>query len=301
MEPIIITAFWDVGRGGNCAIPRSNERYYKEFEAWAKIKNKMIIYTDSNSCKVVESIREKYGLLERTKIIEIKNIFEVEQELYLKMKSIEMNENSINFKYFKNAMSNRADFDYAWMMKYWCMADARKYADDNTLFAWMDFGFNHIDNCYINMNEFDFLWECDVDMNKIHIFSLMPLDKIDAIDTLQYQFDTIMGVFHLVPADKAEQLWKLIKKSINALIMLGCIDDDQQLLLMSYKAVPEIFEVHISKWFMPLKEFGAKHLTVREDNKHKKNINTLLRERVRNRKMKGAFYKRMYERTNKFY
>ena len=50
-EPIIVTAFWDVGRSENCQFPRSNERYYKEFSEWARIHNRLIVYTDKNSEK----------------------------------------------------------------------------------------------------------------------------------------------------------------------------------------------------------------------------------------------------------
>lgn len=45
--------------------------------------------------------------------------------------------------------------------------------------------------------------------------------------------------------------------------MLDAIDDDQQLLAMAYKDTPEIFKIHKSEWFLPLKEFGGVHLTCR--------------------------------------
>lgn len=266
MEPIIITAFWDVGRGKDCKIPRTNERYYNEFAAWAKIRNRMIIYTDAKSQQTIMKVREEYGLLDRTTIFVIEDIFSIENEIYRKMKQIEENSFFKEFRYYQDTMSNRADFDYAWMMKYWCIAEAAKLFTEDTLLAWMDFGFNHLDSCYIKMEEFDFLWNCDVvDMEKIHLFALHPVDDIAGIDSLQYLYDTFMGVFHLVPSNCAGELWRLVKKSMEALIMLDCIDDDQQLLLMAYKQKPELFEVHISKWFLPLKEFGAFHLTVRED------------------------------------
>jgi len=37
-------------------------------------------------------------------------------------------------------------------------------------------------------------------------------------------------------------------------------------MLMVYRKKPEIFDVKISDWFMPLKEYGAPHLSIKEKN-----------------------------------
>lgn len=266
MEPIIVTAFWDVGRGENCAIPRSNDRYYREFKAWAKIKNNLIVFTDSISESIIKKIRRDYGLEKRTQVIVCDDIFQIEKKIYEKMVQIEA-KNDVAFKYYENAMSNRAKFDYAWFLKYWCISEASKMIDDNGLIAWMDFGFNHMDACFDNMEQFDFLWDCNVDMNKIHIYSLCEMDSINVIDTLLFQNDTIMGVFHLVPVRYAMCLWNMIKEAMESLLMMQCIDDDQMLLLIAYKNNPDKFAVHISDWYLPLKENGADHLHVKTKNK----------------------------------
>lgn len=265
MEPIIVTAFWDVGRGNNCSIPRSNERYYKEFEAWARIKNRMIIFTDAKSEEHIRKIRKNYGLEEVTTIIVTPDIYAIQNDIYIKMKKIEKID-SVSFKFYKDAMSNRADFDYAWFMKYWCLSEAAKMVDKNGLLAWMDFGFNHLNSCFDQMEQFDFLWNCnDIDLNKIHLYSLCDVNNINLIDTLIFQNDTIMGVFHLVPAQLGESLWQMVKKAMETLITMGCIDDDQMLLLIAYKNNPDMFEIHISNWFLPLKENGGYHLHVKQN------------------------------------
>ena len=89
-EPIIVTAFWDVGRSKNCEIPRSNERYYKEFAAWARIKNRLIVYTDQYSADTIKKIRSEYGLSEKTEVI-VNDIFEVENDILKKMVIVEKN------------------------------------------------------------------------------------------------------------------------------------------------------------------------------------------------------------------
>ena len=88
-EPIIVTAFWDVGRAQDCEIPRSNERYYKEFAEWSRIKNKLIVFTDKYSEMEIFNIRSKYKLQDKTIII-INDIFEIEKDLFLRMKKISL-------------------------------------------------------------------------------------------------------------------------------------------------------------------------------------------------------------------
>lgn len=82
-EPIIVTAFWDVGRSENCEFPRSNERYYAEFAEWARIKNNLIVYTDKYSESRIREIRKKYGLEDKTIVI-VHDIFKEEEELLKK-------------------------------------------------------------------------------------------------------------------------------------------------------------------------------------------------------------------------
>lgn len=271
MEPIIVTAFWDVGRGENCAIPRSNKKYYEEFKLWARIRNYMIIYTDNRSEKVILDIRKKYGLEDKTKVIVCPDIFDIEHEIYEKMQKIE--KQKVTCKFSVNAMSNRANFDYAWFMKYWCINDAANYIPHESIIAWMDFGFNHVNVCYSNMDEFDFVWDCNVATDKIHIFTLKDIHEFDdksLLDTIIFQQDIVMGVFHIVPVKLAGELWRLIKNAMNALLAIKCLDDDQMLLLIAYYSRPDLFNVHVSDWFLPLKEMGAEHLTVIEKNNNAK-------------------------------
>lgn len=262
-EPIIVTAFWDVGRSENCEFPRSNERYYAEFAEWARIKNNLIVYTDKYSESRIRKIRKKYGLEDKTIVI-VHDIFKEEEELLKKMYDVEHNSAFKEFRYRPEAMENRANFNYAWFMKYWCMAEATKYAHPDDVFAWFDFGFNHMDKCYSNMNEFSFTWTLNREVSKIQAYSLREVDSIEVFDVLQFMQDTIMGVFFLVPVSMAEEFWQTIRQAMIALLMIGCIDDDQVLVLIAHKWRPDLIEVNVSKWwYMALKENGASHLSVK--------------------------------------
>ena len=51
---------------------------------------------------------------------------------------------------------------------------------------------------------------------------------------------------------------------------IGLMDDDQLIIMMAYRKKKDIFMLHKSNWFMPLKENGASHLSVKEIPKIKK-------------------------------
>lgn len=228
-EPIIVTAFWDVGRSKDCEIPRTNDRYYREFAEWARIKNRLIVYTDNISSKIIKQIRKEYGLEEKTLVI-VNDIYSIEPDIFKRMIKIESDKSFLDYRYRPEAMENKARFDYAWFMKYWCLSDAMKYVNEYDVLAWFDFGFNHIDRCYSNMNDFAFTWRLNKEINKVQAYSLRDVSSISVLDVLQFMQDTVMGVFYLVPARCAEKFWQLIKLAMQSLLMIGCIDDDQVLV-----------------------------------------------------------------------
>lgn len=302
MEPVIVTAFWDVGRADNCLLPRSNDKYYKEFSEWARIQNQLIVYTDNISSEKIKEIREQYGLLHRTKVVVMDDVFSVEKEMYDRMKTVQEIDDFIQSRYETNAMENNAKFVYAWFMKYWCISDAAQYVDDDECLAWFDFGFNHMDVCYTNMEEFDFLWQLDHKIDKIQIYSLVDIDKVHLFNSYQFLTDSITGVFYLLPVDKAQLFWQLIKNAMNSLLDLECIDDDQQLVLMACKNRPDIFDVHVSDmWYIGLKENGAGNLSVKQVSNKKKNFFEKLIYYIHIQKKIFKFLLREYNLAHKYY
>ena len=262
----IITAFFDIGRGSlkESSQVRSNNQYFEYFKFWCKIKNNLVVYTQSEYAYKVREIRKEFGLEDKTIVIEIDDIFEICGTLYERMYNISKREDFNQFRYYTNALSNRADYNYIMLMKYWCMKDAvdRSLTDEQV--AWIDFGFNHGGKYFTESNEFDFEWKWTFE-HKIQLFSLREVEEVSSINSLQMQFDTIMGPIIICPKDLCCDLWNLVKNAMEALLMLDCIDDDQQLLLMAYKHKPELFAVNRSTWFEPLKLYGGEHLTIREN------------------------------------
>lgn len=271
-EITIVTAFFDIGRGNFSNLNRSNNKYIEYFKFWARMQNNLIIYSTREFAKEIENIRDGFGLKNQTRVIIIDDIYSIEPEIFKRMKEVSSNPNFRNSRFFPGALSNEAKYDYVMMLKYWCMNNAvsNNYAKGSL--AWVDFGMCHGGKVYSNTEEFNFLWQTHFDVNHIHLFSLTDPDNITMIDTLQSLGDCITGYLFIIPDFLCNKLWELIKNSMNALIMLDYIDDDQMLLCMAYRAQPEIFDIHICDWFMALKVSGGEHLSLIENGYKKLSI-----------------------------
>ena len=70
-EITIVTALFDVGRKKWTDFERDTETYLEYFKFWARLRNKVIIYTDRITGEKVLKIREEFGLQDRTKVIVI--------------------------------------------------------------------------------------------------------------------------------------------------------------------------------------------------------------------------------------
>ena len=312
MEEItLVTDFFDIGRGQdkNKDLRRTAQRYFDEFKRWARIQNTLVVYTDSDSAKIIKGIRAEYGLEEKTIIIQIDNLFELVPGLLPKLEKISHNKDFLNFRYLPEASSNNPKYDYLWMMKYYFMNDAYERGLLSENVVWMDFGFDHGGITYSDAEDYNFLWKYDF-KNKIHISCLHDPDSVIGMQSLQFQDDCVMGCMYGLSRELVPIFWHLVEDAMNALLMLDCMDDDQQLVLMAYKARPEIFEVHVTDWQMIMKEMGATHMKVREklpmqaqaENPYKKMLRIAVRKIVPNKNdPKHAFAKRCYNAAIRVY
>lgn len=259
----IVTAFFDIGRGNSAVLPRSNDQYFEYFRFWARIRNELVVYCEPQNCERVRSIRREYGLEERTEVIPIADVYQIEPEIFAHMTEIEHNEEFCSFRYYNNALSNRAKYDYIMLIKWWCLKDTAARTDSDYFLAWVDFGYNHGDARYVNSKEFDFLWDYPFP-DKVNAFCLSNPDNMTCIDSLQFQKDCFIGHTLIVPQGMCSKWWIQIKEAMYALISLDCIDDDQQLLLMVYKRYKEDFNIIICDWFEDFSLCSNQKFTIKQ-------------------------------------
>lgn len=265
-EISLVTAFFNIGRENFKAIPRTDDIYLNNFKFWARLKNNLVIYTDRFTAEKVMDIRKQFGLADKTKVIVIDDIKMIEPDILDQMRSIRNNSWFERFRILPNATSNIPEYSYLMLLKAWFLADAAKNSYINEMVAWIDFGFNHGGKLYTNPEEFDFTWDFDFS-DKIHLFYYEKLDTKPAYEMVRRLCDSIMGCIYILPAHYCNDLWNLTKQAMLNLLALGLYDDDQMLLLMAYRTKPEIFEIHKSEWFLPIREYGGSHLSVRRVGK----------------------------------
>ena len=307
-EITLVTDFFDIGRGQdkNQELRKTAEKYLDAFKHWARIQNKLIVYTDSKSAGKVMEIRESFGRGEQTTIIEIDNLFELEGELFERMKKAAEGPAFLNFRYLPEAFSNNPKYDYLWMMKYYFMNDAYNRGLLSDQVVWIDFGFDHGGLRYYS-EDFDFKWEYDFG-DKINIFCLYSPDLVAGIETLQYLDDCVEGSMYGLPRELVPTFWQLIRNAMEALLMLDCVDDDQLLVMMAYKARPDLFKVEVTEWQMALKLRGGDHMRVKpkkvykQENKYKRMLRLAIRKFIPNKNdPKRLYAKRCYDTAVKFY
>ena len=119
-------------------------------------------------------------------------------------------------------------------MKYYFMNDAYEKGLLTEDVVWMDFGFDHGGITYCDEKDYDFLWNYDFG-GKIHISCLHDPDSVIGMQSLQFQDDCVMGCMYGLPRELVPEFWHLVRNAMEALLMLDCVDDDQQLVLMAYK------------------------------------------------------------------
>lgn len=230
------------------------------------LKNDLTIYCQSQNVQRIKSIRNQFGLGELTHIRVLDEFKEIEPEMYRQMCKIEEKKKFQEFRYYKNALSNKADYDYVMCMKWWCLMDAASREESSTMMAWLDFGYNHGGERYVNSKDFNFTWDFDFP-EKINVFCLSNPDDMCAIDSLQFQADCFIGHTAVMPAKLCDIFYKYIREAMFSLIALDCIDDDQQLELMVYKRYPDLFNVTICSWFEDMELCSYHDFDVKEKKK----------------------------------
>ena len=247
-EIVIVTAFFDIHREGFEVYQRSADQYFEYFRFWARLQNRVIVYCQQNNYDKIYRVREEFGLADKTEIIVVDDIYQIEPEIYRHMCEVSGKESFRSSRYFDVALSNRADYDYVMLLKYWCMFDASKRIQEDVFFVWLDFGFNHGGKLYTNPEDFAFKWEHDFD-DAITVFCLSDPDEMTGIESLLFQKDCIIGTYFVLPKHMIKEFWEKMRTAMCSLLSLDCIDDDQHLLLMVYKLHRDWFKVIVSDWF----------------------------------------------------
>ena len=263
----IVTAFFDINREQFGDFARSNDKYFNDFKRWARIKNDLIFFCENAEYgERVKQIREEFGL-KNTKIVVLDDITKIQPELLAKMQEIEKNEYFLNFRAYKPNPENRAMYNYVMLMKFYCLMKAGEMTEVNEQIAWMDFGFEHGGATFADENDYAFEWKYDFG-DKITMFYIPPIDERPMFEICRAMEPVcVMGMMFVVPKKHTNILWNLFVECETEFANVGLMDDDQPFMLMCSRKRPDIFDLRVSDWFMPLHDFGGEHIKIKPKEK----------------------------------
>ena len=257
----IVTAFFKIKREDWRGFERSDEQYFEHFKVWAQLKNKLILYVESEELKErVINYRTELGLGEQTIVNVIPNCLELESKLYEDIVKATTNPIQKLFRLGKlNPEVWNPTYNYIMLLKSWCVCDAIKNNHAEGMIAWIDFGYNHGGYPIDKTSDFSFEWSYDFP-DKINMFTIQELDDRPIFEIVMSMDTYIMGGFIVAPSTLWPRFWELLKSSMQSLLDCGMSDDDQNIMLMAYRKQPEICHLHNCKWSCQLKLFGGNHL-----------------------------------------
>ena len=301
MKPIrIVTGFFDIGRAHFEGYERDNETYFAYFRFWARIRNAMTVYCAPEHAARVLSIRAAFGLADRTEIVTVADPFAIEPELYRRMQRAAADPGFQTFRYYR-APENDAPYSYVTMLKAWCLSDAAERISEDCMLAWVDFGINHCGVKYARSEDFDFLWAYDFP-EKITAFCHEDPAAVSLIDTLQFMMPYFDGSVVVLPKALCSHYWHAVRGAMDALVKLGCVDDDQMLSLIVYKNEPELFDIRLENgWYSAFELCSHQAFTLSEhpsdpsDDRPARTVARLARA------PQHPFIRRMYEKVIRYY
>ncbi|MFQ7565496.1 WlaTC/HtrL family glycosyltransferase [Clostridium perfringens] len=280
MEEItIVTAFFNINRESWNKFERGADQYLNYFSKWAKMKNKLIVFVENEElAKKIIEVRNNYNLGKRTIVNIIDDYKDIDRDLYNSIKKVSQDNIHKEFRLLPNNPEVwNYNYDYIMLLKMWCVKEAIKNGQANGMVAWVDFGYNHGGAVIDESSDFSFTWKYNFP-EKINLFSVQDLDDRPIFDIVRSMDTYIMGTV-IVGIDYLwNDFWLLMRESMMSLNKCGLMDDDQTVILMSYREKPEIFNIYKSSWHLPIKQFGGEHLKIKNNISKNTNLRFLVRK-----------------------
>lgn len=258
-EITIVTAFFKIDRGNWKGFERTDEQYLDYFKVWAKLKNKIVVYVETDELKDrILSFRDSLGLADQTLVNIVHNCFDLDSELFMAIKSAA--ENPVQQLYRlrpENPDSCNSRYNYVQLIKSFCVCDAIQRGQASGMVAWLDFGYNHGGSAFSSDSDFNYLWTFDFP-EKINLTTIQDIDDRPIFDIALSMDTYTMGGSIIAPDYLWPRFWQMLRKACLSLSACGLTDDDQTVMLMAYREDPDLFELWPMKWSMQLYEFGGK-------------------------------------------
>ena len=154
------------------------------------------------------------------------------------------------------------------MLKYLFVKNVAEQYGNDTI-CWMDFGYNH--GYYLDSNEFAF--ELRGGDNKVILFTTRELDDTPIFQAVRYTINYFQGSVFCGPSREIIAFCDQMRENQIVLNRVGLADQDQTIMLMSYRNEPDNYKViKMSHPFEQIKCLTQKEFTCCETSNEKRNI-----------------------------
>ncbi len=236
----IVTAFYDIGRENWIYYNRDTSYYFECFERLCQLKNKIIVFSQIKFKPQFDKIiSEKKSDL----VVIYEEIFETNRDLLEKIKKSQENLQNMG------GLCNDGKPPEYWcpeyilvnyLKSYFCLSAIEQISDIDDMVSWIDFGYVKKQKQIPESK----IWRYDFD-DKIHLWNILDIPKqLNILDTIKNNTVYIQGCHIVASKSKWYYLNKLMNNQLNKLLLDSLIDDDQTLLLLSYKSNPQEFILH---------------------------------------------------------
>jgi protein YibB len=258
-ELTIVTAFFDIGRGDwtpDKGLPsylqRTTDTYFERFSHMAKLDNHIIVYTSNEFVERIKDIRGDKPTTVLT--VDFHNSFLKLREEVTRVQKDPVYQSKINPTQVRNPEYWNADYVVVNLLKSSFVNRAISMNMVHTdLVAWLDFGYCREPHNTIR-------WTYPFTKKKIHFFNIKEWTQGTYIKDVIVNNDVhITGPCIVADRGMWPYLETLVHHNVQELFKNNLIDDDQTLLLMSYLAAPEMFELHpvsSDNWFIAFKDYN---------------------------------------------
>ncbi|VDO31214.1 unnamed protein product, partial [Onchocerca flexuosa] len=244
-SPIIVTALFDIGRGKWPRYTRTYEQYMNYLKDLLKLKNCLVIYTDSRGAEFVRQTRDAYN----TQIFEM-SMHDLPLYRYRgEMEGIIRREQKGDWRFSPKTRyhpeANSADYNIIVNSKPYFLYNATqstRFRASDRMFVWIDAGYGHgrkgiiPDHCH---------WRPQLRRDRITIIQLTPIhDKLSRYsinDLYRVDWVVLSGGFIAGDSYSINRFYRFYQKSFMELLDSGRIDDDQTILTLMLKHYATLF------------------------------------------------------------
>jgi protein YibB len=261
----IVTAFFDIGRGDWASRPntpdwlaRSTENYFACFERLCQLENEIVVFTESRFADRIHAARAKLGYSTQTKIIAKDRLFEEHAD------RLETIARIMRQPGYLDGVTHPHCPEY-WEPRYvlinYLKSTFACEALDSGLAtgdfaAWIDFGYCRDEATLPKSLKWDYPFS-----DRIHLWNIERPDSQDLVSIIKTNKVYFTGPAIVASRSKWPELKRLMQNAFDMLVSFRLMDDDQTLLLMSYRAAPHLFETHYvdaakTGWFIIFKDYN---------------------------------------------